>query len=356
MLAFVLPSLFLGLPLLGWAIGLPWLGLAAGALVVPAGEWLTGARTLGPGLRSVWLMRLIVLAVIAQIPLLALLAAGSTWVGSSAEQALGVADLLFLALSVGYVSGGIGIVLAHELGHRRDRIDLTLSRLLLLLVFWGPYRSEHNRGHHRRAATPDDPASARADESLYRFMGRYFSGIYRCAFALGHAVQTDPPATEAAARKIARVWASEAAALSAGSVLAVALLGALGGWQAVLFVLIQAAVALYLVCAVDYVEHWGLQRAHRGGRWERMGPAHTWDCANGLSDLLLFQLPRHAHHHIAPGLPAHRLQRTPEAPQMPTGYAGMVVLASVPPLWFAVMNPRLGALRKEGSFAPSRTA
>jgi alkane 1-monooxygenase len=356
MLAFVLPSLFLGLPLLGWAIAVPWLGLAAGALFVPAGEWLTGSRTLGPALRSVWLMRLIILAVIAQIPLLALLASGSTWVGSAPEEALGVADLLFLGLSVGYVSGGIGIVLAHELGHRRDCIDLLLSRLLLLLVFWGPYRSEHNRGHHRRAATPEDPASAKPDESLYRFMWRYFPGIYRCAFSLGQAVQTDPSKSQISARKVARGWASEAATLSAGSVLAVALLGALGGWQAVLFVLIQAAVALYLVCAVDYVEHWGLQRARKGSRWERMGPAHTWDCANGLSDLLLFQLPRHAHHHIAPGLAAHRLERTPESPQMPTGYAGMVVLASVPPLWFAVMNPRLGALRKEGSFAPSRTA
>jgi alkane 1-monooxygenase len=244
------------------------------------------------------------------------------------------------------VSGGIGIVLAHELGHRRDRIDLLLSRLLLLLVFWGPYRSEHNRGHHRRAATPEDPASAKPDESLYRFMWRYFPGIYRCAFSLGQDVQTDSSKSQISARKVAHGCASEAAALSAGSMLAVALL----------FVLIQAAVALYLVCAVDYVEHWGLQRARKGSRWERMGPAHTWDCANGLSDLLLFQLPRHAHHHIAPGLAAHRLERTPESPQMPTGYAGMVVLASVPPLWFAVMNPRLGALRKEGSFAPSRTA
>lgn len=326
MLGFVLPALFVGLPLLGWTIDLPCLGLAAGALCVPAGEWLVGKRSLGPGLRSVWLMRLIMLAVIVQIPLLALLVSGKAWILPQPIPAPSAWELVALALSLGYVSGGIGIVLAHELGHRRSRIDIVLSQVLLLLVLWGPYRSEHNRGHHRRAATPEDPASARAHESLYRFMFRYFPGVYRCAFSLG------------------RESAREALALSLGSVLMLGMLAWLGGSQALIFLLIQAALALYLVCAVDYVEHWGLQRAPKGDRWERMGPRHTWDCANGLSDVLLFQLPRHAHHHLAPGLPAHQLERTPDSPQMPTGYAGMVVLASVPPLWFAVMRPRLAGL------------
>jgi alkane 1-monooxygenase len=74
-----------------------------------------------------------------------------------------------------------------------------------------------------------------------------------------------------------------------------------------------------------------------------MGPAHTWDCHNGLAEALLFNLPRHAHHHLAPGLPGHALARSSEAPLMPTGYAGMVLLASLPPLWFRVMGPRLAA-------------
>jgi len=374
MLAFILPSLFVGLPLLGWWLELPWLGLAAGALVVPAGEWLIGGRTLGPGLRSVWLMRLLMAAVIVQIPLLALLSSGSPWITTMPRQALEGWDLLALALSVGYVSGGIGIVLAHELGHRRGGIDIALSRLLLVLVLWGPYRTEHNRGHHRRAATPDDPASARAEESLFRFMLRYFPGVYRCGFAL-HAragehpmnalrsegeqgrvsAGTSPRTSEGTRPRTSagtRSWTSEAAILTAASILAILLLAWLGGRQAAIFLLIQSAVALYLVCAVDYVEHWGLQRARKGNSWERIGARHTWDCANGLSDVLLFHLPRHAHHHMEPSLPAHALERTSASPQMPTGYAGMVVLASIPPLWFAVMRPRLAACRGSVLQAP----
>ena len=92
---------------------------------------------------------------------------------------------------------------------------------------------------------------------------------------------------------------------------------------------------------MDYVEHWGLERKTIDGKLERMGPHHTWDCANPIADALLFNLPRHASHHIDPSRNCDELQRTPTSPQMPTGYAGMVLLAMVPPLYKKVMTPRL---------------
>jgi alkane 1-monooxygenase len=95
------------------------------------------------------------------------------------------------------------------------------------------------------------------------------------------------------------------------------------------------------VAAIDYVEHWGLRREAINGRYERMGPQHTWDCANRISDALLFNLPRHASHHLEPSLDCDTLYRMPQSPQMPTGYAGMVVLASLPPLFRKIMAPRL---------------
>jgi len=319
----VLSSVFVGLPALGFLLGLPWLGLMVGAVVVPLAEWLCGARAGGRPITSAWVLRLLMIAVIAQIFVLAVLA-----------PALHSMQWLWLALSMGYVAGGAGIVLAHELGHRRSAIDQWLSRILLACVAWGPYRVEHNRGHHRHAATFDDPATARAEESLYRFMPRYLRGVYLNGWRLS---------SHPAAR-----W-HEAAVLIGVSVVVAVMLWLVAGSVALGFWIVQAATAIFLVAAVDYIEHWGLVRRQTAQGVERMGASHTWDCGNGLAEALLFNLPRHAHHHLAPGEAGHALQRIPEAPQMPTGYAGMVLLAAIPWAWFRVMRPRLEQVRQEAS-------
>lgn len=315
MLPLLITTLFVLSPALGWWLGFTPLGLLAGAVVVPLAEALLGSRSLGPPVAAPAVQRLLMLLVLAQIP----------WTAWQASQSAGWSGW-GLALSMGYVSGGIGIVLAHELGHRRSALDVWLSRLLLALVLWGPYRLEHNLGHHRWVATERDAASARADQSLPGFLPGYLLGVYRHGLKLGNRHG---------------LWRNEALMLL---VLGLAFGAALGlGWgpRALQVWLLQALVAVLLVAAVDYVEHWGLRRALVDGRPARLTDAHTWDCANGVSDALLFDLPRHAHHHRAGEVPAGALQRTPSAPQMPTGYAGMVLLASVPPLWFAVMRPRL---------------
>lgn len=313
-----LSTLFIGLPVVGVLLGLPWLALLAGAVLVPAGEWLLKVPMGARAVESAWLLRGLMAAVIGQIAILSL-AAGT----------MPPDQWPWLALSMGYVSGGTGIVLAHELGHRRGWVDQWMSRVLLSLVAWGPYRIEHNRGHHRHAATFDDPATSRAEESLYSFMPRYWRGVYVNGWRLSH---------HPAAR-----W-HEAGVLVGITALVALGLGLFAGAVALAFWAIQAATAIFLVSAVDYIEHWGLRRQVTEQGLERMGPAHTWDCANGLSEALLFNLPRHAHHHLAPGLQGHQLQHTPASPQMPTGYAGMVLMAAVPWIWFWVMRPRLLAV------------
>lgn len=318
-----LSCVFVGMPVLGFLLGLPWLGLLVGAVVVPLAEWLWGPRSGGRPIRSAWVLRILMLAVIGQILLLALLAPG-----------LKTMQWIWLALSMGYVAGGAGIVLAHELGHRRAALDQWLSRVLLACVAWGPYRVEHNRGHHRHAATLDDPATARAEESLYRFLPRYLRGVYLNGWRLSR----HPTAR----------W-HEAGVLVGLSVAVALLLWLVGGITALSFWLVQAATAVFLVAAVDYIEHWGLVRGKTADGLERMGPGHTWDCGNGLAEAILFNLPRHAHHHLAPGEQGHALRRIPEAPQMPTGYAGMVLLAAIPWAWFRVMQPRLKQVRGEYS-------
>lgn len=313
--AHVLTSLFLALPMLGLWLGAPWLCLLIGVFALPLAEWFFGRHSLGRPIKSKWLLRLMMFAVILQIPALAL----------SATK-LEPTQWFWMALSMGYIAGSTGIVLAHELGHRRASLDQWLSRLLLVLVAWGPYRVEHNRGHHRHAATFDDPATARQSESLYRFMPRYLLGVY----VNGWRLSKHPSAR----------W-HEAAVLTLMSGVFAILLWLAGGWAALLFWMVQAATALFLVSAVDYIEHWGLVRHMENHRLERMGPQHTWDCGNTVTEALLFNLPRHAHHHLFPGKEGHNLQRTPSSPQMPTGYAGMVLLASCPWAWFKIMQPRL---------------
>lgn len=326
--ALVLSCVFVGLPIFGFLLGLPWLGLVVGVFVVPLAEWLWGSRAYGRPIQSTWVLRILMLAVIAQILLLAVLAPSMQFV-----------HWVWLALSMGYVAGGAGIVLAHELGHRRSAIDQWLSRMLLACVAWGPYRVEHNRGHHRHAATFNDPASARAEESLYRFLPRYLRGVY----VNGWQLSKHPTAR----------W-HEAATLLGVTVTIAVLLWLLAGSAAFGFWLVQAITAIFLVASVDYIEHWGLVRKQTAQGIERMGPSHTWDCGNGLAEALLFNLPRHAHHHMAPGEQGHALKRIAEAPQMPTGYAGMVLLAAIPWAWFQVMRPRLERVRSSTEPAKPR--
>ena len=313
----ILPLSFTLSPLLAWATGWYGLTVVVAALMLPLAEWWVGpgnATDTRPRWATSFPRLVLTLAIMISLGL-ALQAPLLDW-----------PDLIWLALSCGYVLGGIGIVLAHELGHRRPLIDRALARLLLLSVGFGHYAIEHNRGHHRAAATYDDPATARRHEGLWVFLPRYFSGIFVDAVHLSRA-------------RSGRF--NEALTLLAASIALYALMFALGGTKTLAFCIVQSLLALLLVGAIDYVEHWGLVRSTVNGKPERMGVAHTWDCANRVADAMLFNLPRHAAHHIEPSLDCDELYRSPLSPQMPTGYAGMALMAMLPPLYKRVMTPRL---------------
>jgi len=152
----VLPLSFSLSPLLAWVSGYVALTVLLAAIGLPMLEFMIGARSAAPSLRwGTQFPRLLMIVVISVCFGLAFAPDSMNW-----------AALVALSLSCGYVMGGIGIVLAHELGHRRSLIDRALSRLLLLSIGFGHYAIEHNRGHHRRAATPDDPATARQEEGF----------------------------------------------------------------------------------------------------------------------------------------------------------------------------------------------
>lgn len=319
LLHLLLPLGFTLSPLLGWQLDLPWLTLLLAAVVLPAAEWYCGRVNAGvapPNYRwPDWFLRGVMLAVLLICTGFSLLA-----------PQMSSASFWWMALGCGYVAGGIGIVLAHELGHRRALMDRTLARALLCAIGYGHYAIEHNRGHHRAAATWPDPASARRDESLWHFMPRYFSGVWTDSVRLSR----QKPG-----------WMNEALALATISTLLALMLAWFGGIESLGFALIIAVMAQALVASIDYVEHWGLQREVTDGKPERMGVLHTWDCANRISDALLFNLPRHSAHHLEPSLGCNELRHVSASPQMPTGYAGMSLLSFIWPLYRRIMTPRL---------------
>jgi alkane 1-monooxygenase len=253
------------------------------------------------------------------------------WLWSSGD--LSILESLGLAMTMGVV-GGIAINTAHELGHKRDGTERWLSRVALAQTGYGHFFIEHNRGHHVRVATPEDPASSRLGESFWAFLPRTVKGSLTSAWGI-EAARLD--------RMGKSNWTLRNDILSAW-VMTVVLFGALVavfGLVVLPYLLIQA-LGFTLLEVVNYLEHYGLQRQKReDGRYERCLPEHSWNSNNVASNVLLYHLQRHSDHHANPTRRYQALRHVEEAPQLPTGYAGMIVLAWIPPLWRRVMDPRL---------------
>ncbi|MET9027913.1 alkane 1-monooxygenase [Nocardia sp. NPDC004168] len=259
-----------------------------------------------------------------------LLIAGYMW----ASHELSLADKLGLAVTLGFVSG-IGINAAHELGHRAEHLERWLAKIALAQSGYGHFFVEHNRGHHVRVATPEDPASARFGESLWQFLPRTMMGGFRSALALERT---------RLARNGKRWFSPGNHLLQAWAMSAVLFGGLIVTFGPVVtpYLAIQALIGAGLLETVNYVEHYGLLRTRRpDGRYARCSPRDSWNSDRLVTNIFLFHLQRHSDHHANPGRRYQTLRSCDVAPQLPAGYATMVVLAAIPPLWRAVMDPRV---------------
>jgi alkane 1-monooxygenase len=242
-------------------------------------------------------------------------------------------ELAGFTLSMGISSGVMGINVAHELTHRvNGRLEPALSKIMLWTVFYIHWGLEHVVGHHRNVATHEDPATARMGESFYRFLPRTVFGAFNNAWEFEAArVQ----------KKGLPVWSRHnrmAIALAAYVALLLAVSLVSGPWALVFFIF-QAVIAFSLLEAVNYIEHYGLQRERRpDGSYAPVAPVHSWNSSNWLTNRFLFNLQRHSDHHYRPGRRYQVLQHHDESPQLPTGYAGMILIALVPPLWRKVVT------------------
>jgi alkane 1-monooxygenase len=241
---------------------------------------------------------------------------------------------LAMVLNAGIV-GGFAINLGHELGHKHNRLEKTLALLALAPSGYGHFSAEHNRGHHTEVATPEDTASARMGESIWRFLWREMPGGARRAWLFeSQRLQDKGLSTWSLRNQIVQ-----------GLVITSLLWLALCLWLGVgvlPFLLAAAAWTNFQLTSANYVEHYGLLRVKQSdGSYERCQPCHSWNSNHVLSNWILFHLQRHADHHAHASRRYQALRHFADAPQLPSGYSGMFLVAYVPALWFAVMNPRL---------------
>ncbi|MEC3957850.1 alkane 1-monooxygenase [Nocardia sp. CDC153] len=255
-----------------------------------------------------------------------------SWLGI--DDGLGVISKLGLALSMG-VMGGVGINTAHELGHKKDELERWLSKITLAQTFYGHFYIEHNRGHHVRVATPEDPASARFAETFWAFLPRSVWGSLRSSWELE---------AKRLERLGKRPWTIRNDVLNAW-LMSIVLWGALVaafGPTILPWLVIQAVYGFTLLETVNYLEHYGLLRQQlASGRYERCTPEHSWNSDHIVTNIFLYHLQRHSDHHANPTRRYQILRSMDGAPNLPSGYASMISLAYFPPLWRKVMDHRV---------------
>lgn len=336
--------LMLSLPVIGHLSGSSGKLSLLFLVVIAAIDALIGARPGAakphpwPTVRHAWFTAFLYGYVLLHIGLI-------TWAIGVVAANRSMEDALWRAVAIGMVTGTFGITIAHELGHRASRLDRRLSQLLLVTVCYGHFYVEHNRGHHARVATSSDPATARFGESFYRFFPRSVFGGFAHAWRLEvmRLGAAGGQAWSLANRVIWYVAAELALCVVAGIV---------AGAAGVVFFIVQSVVAFTLLELVNYVEHYGLVRKRdANGRYERVAAHHSWNSDTWFGNAILINLQRHSDHHADSSRPYETLRSIEAAPQLPTGYGGMILLAMVPPLWFRFMDKRVHAAN---GIAPAR--
>ena len=349
LIGLVVPSLaavaFVGHGLTGWGVWL-WIGPIVILVVVPAIDLFVGLDRSNPPddvieqLENDKYYRWITY-VYLPIQYVGFVAA-FVWIAEPGW--LGVDELslwgkLGVAISIGCI-GGIGINTAHELGHKKESHERWLSKIALAQSFYGHFYIEHNRGHHVRVATPEDPASSRMGENFYQFWPRTVAGSVKSAWNLEkrrYARKGKHPFR--IGNDVLNAWVMSAVLW--GALIAVLGIGILP------YLVVQAIVGFSLLEVVNFMEHYGMLRQKIGNgerqRYERVDPSHSWNSNNIATNVLLYHLQRHSDHHANPTRRYQTLRDYEESPVLPTGYAGMIVLAIVPAVWRRVMDPRVAA-------------
>ena len=254
---------------------------------------------------------------------------------SFSQNNISTSVIIARVLTMGLLCGTFGINVGHELGHRVNKFEQTLAKLLLMTSLYMHFFIEHNKGHHKNVATPQDPSSARKGEMVYVFYCRTIIFSYISAWKI---------ANDESLKKHQSIFSLHNEMLISHfiQIAFVALIYFLfGGWVTTYF-LIAAFLGILLLETVNYIEHYGLSRKPTTeGKYERAMPHHSWNSNHVIGRLMLFELSRHSDHHYMASRKYQILRHHNNVPQMPTGYPGMMILSLIPPLWFYIMHKQI---------------
>ena len=244
--------------------------------------------------------------------------------------------ILALILGVGSNSGGV-MVMTHELGHKANKLDRLSAKIGNMIMGYGHFNIEHNKGHHTWVATPEDPASSRMGENFYAFMVRELTGTFKRGTSYEKArLSKQGRSFWSVHNDVLQVYAVTFAMT--------AIFVALFGPAMLIFLIPHHFLAWLALTQANYVEHYGLMREKLpNGKYERCQPEHSWNTNHTYSNMLSFHLQRHSDHHAYPQRPYQVLRDYKDVPSLPTGYGGCFAIAFFPPLWFAMMDKRVMA-------------
>jgi len=266
------------------------------------------------------------------IPLFYITLCISAWWVSTTD--ISVFGIVLLALSQGIV-GALALTTGHELGHKKETFDRWMAKIALAVVGYGHFFIEHNKGHHRDVATPEDPASSRMGETVYSFMLREIPGAFRRAWKLE---------LERLTRRGQNVWTLQNEILQPMiiSIVLYSIILAFFGPKMLLFIPIQMAFSWFQLTMANYIEHYGLLREKMAnGRYQLQEPRHSWNSNHIVSNLILFHLQRHSDHHAHPTRSYQSLRDFSDLPALPTGYPGMFLMLMFPKWYQSVMDPKV---------------
>lgn len=262
----------------------------------------------------------------ASLYLLFLLQLANTWLllrtasqlawGSAADFATAAANVAAMRIMTGTNACCSGIAVAHELIHRRASHVRHMGRILLWTVCYDHFLVEHLLGHHRRAGTAEDPATARFGETHRQFRRRSLRRQFVSAWQL--------ESRRLALTDCAAPWRHR---VLQGILAQGTLLVCIGFWfgpAALLMFLYQALVAVNLLETVNYFQHWGLTRTGR-----RFAATDAWSTDSWFTVHAFIGLARHADHHAHGSRPFQDLRSLEESPTLPGGYFVMAIAAKL---------------------------
>lgn len=246
-------------------------------------------------------------------------------------------EKLGMMLNLGIVLGTAGINVSHEIGHRKGLWNRIAAALLLIPSLYGHFTIEHNNGHHKWVATPDDPVSAKFGQSIYAYLGTAVVGVFVKAWEISFTQMRR-------AGKPKFHYSNELIWISLAQVILFTTFFILGGLPILLFCLGTAVVSFTLLECIDYVEHYGLQRKKLpSGKYERVNERHSWNSDHEVGRIVLYELTRHTDHHMNATRKYQTLRHMEDSPQLPYGYPTSILMALLPPVWFRIMNPKVKA-------------